>query len=379
MRGASHDRWPLLAIGSWLWALEHSHLRVYLALTCLASDEPTQVRDAAWGTVDVPALSVVTSLERLAASAQVTREMVRWALKSLASGPRRDGRSPAIVVVRTRAYTLISLDSNTGSQAATNTTDARQVVSDNEPLRVSLAPQQHGTIHQEQHSTNTTQRAASNTSLSAEIPSRSIDLPASADAEQHDGIGHQHHDHPPPLDGTVGALFPEQDPVLKISSDLDTIAILQTIVGDRSGSVEGEPAKPKPPTKTRADQVSEACWLMADYLRSAILTADPSDPIATKPWAKDKRTGTRLAWAEEFSTMGKRDKRTPRETRERIDWLFGGQTADREFRIVIRSPEALRRKWGQITDALARQAAAKTPKAAPAKPSSVPIRKLKEA
>lgn len=395
MRRASHDRWPLLGVDSWLWALEHSHLRVYLALTSLAATEPTLVRDPVWGEVVVGEGCVITSLDRLAAAARVTKAVVRSALRVLAAGPQRDGIAPAITMTpRPRGNTVIAVsstamrgcDSTVDSTAAsaTNASDNRLVPGIAAALQHS---EEHSTPSAQQHRKNTNSTAAKpsvSTVSAVEKPSSRIELPVSDDTREHRETAAQQHSQPPPrVDGTQVALFSDPDPDQRSTADLVDPEIYRTIVPGPSGEKAGKPSPesltvsdaPKTPEVTKASRIPEQCWKAADYLRAKILDQNPQAALGSKPWSATKQTGLRLSWAEEFRLMTTREKRRLADAKAIMDWLFGGQTA--KFRFVVESPAALRAKWDRIAAQMKDEATPRTV-VAPPRPSSVPNRPLKE-
>jgi hypothetical protein len=374
-----------LAVGSWLWSLEHSHLRVYLALTSLAAPEPIVVRVPVWGEVSLRRGDVLTTLDRLAGAAKVTKAVVRSALKALAAGPQRDGRDPAIVVdPRLRGFTIIavcSTASSTGSSTADSTAAAAGTASNVEqmpaPANLEEHSKQHRVQHSEQHSAasdSTANSTGNRTATTTEMTSSRIELPVSSDVGQHSEQHRQSHSHPPgDGSGTQPALFSDPD---QVPGDSGSPEIYRTIVGDSEAdtyilpSPESLSAEETPETRTKASRISPQAWKAADYLRAKILDENPEAAIGKRPWSAHKQTGLRLAWAEEFRTMKERDGRRFEDAKTLMDWLFGGQLS--EFKYVVHSPSALRAKWDRIVLARKKEAA---PKTAPPKPSSVMPRK----
>lgn len=395
MRGASHDRWPLLGVDSWLWSLEHSHLRVYLALTSLAATEPTLVRDPVWGEVVVGEGCVITSLDRLASAAKVTKAVVRSALRVLAAGPQRDGIAPAITMTpRPRGNTVIAVSStavtgrdSTASSTAVGAVNASVVNDMGAVAGAAQHSKQHTTTRAQQHreiSNSTASTASSSTVTIVEKPSSRIELPVSDDAHDHRETAARQHSQPiSPVDGTQVALFSDQDPDQRSTADLVDPEIYRTIVpgpsAEKAGSPSSEsltvPDAPKAAEVTKASRIPEQCWKAADYLRAKILDQNPQAALGAKPWSISKQTGLRLAWAEEFRLMTTREKRRLSDAKAIMDWLFGGQTA--KFRFVVESPSSLRSKWDRIA-AQMKEEATPRPVAAPPRPSSVPNRPLKE-
>lgn len=393
MRRASHDRWPLLGVDSWLWALEHSHLRVYLALTSLAATEPTLVRDPVWGEVVVDEGCVITSLDRLASAAKVTKAVVRSALRVLAAGPQRDGVAPAITMTpRPRGNTVIAVSSTaiTGRDSTANSTvvGATNAIVVNDMGVVSGSAQhskQHTATRTQQHreiSNSTASTTSSSTVTIVEKPSSRIELPVSDEANEHRVTAARQHSQPTlPVDGTQVALFSDQDPDQRSTADLVDPEIYRTIVPGPSGKKASQPSSesltvsPKAAEVTKASRIPEQCWKAADYLRAKILDQNPQAALGAKPWSISKQTGLRLSWAEEFRLMTTREKRRLSDAKAIMDWLFGGQTA--KFRFVVESPSSLRAKWDRIA-AQMKEEAAPRPVAAPPRPSSVPNRPLKE-
>ena len=72
-------------------------------------------------------------------------------------------------------------------------------------------------------------------------------------------------------------------------------------------------------------------------------------------WGADVTTGWRFAWADEIRLMVERDGRTYEDIGRAIQWLFGGQTTEPQYRIIVLSAAALRQKWAQIKTARQRQ------------------------
>lgn len=349
-----------MVLDSWLWTIEPTHFRVLFTILAQASPVPVRHRSPVWGVVDVPAGGLVTSLDRLADRATVSRAVVRRALERLEAGPNRDGVDGIITVsASSRGYTLITVtdlamvvpcaqcrhDTSAGSYGENHAAHATER---SQPRRLDDPSHDHS---------GKTPGIALSTAGKRENASDHGALSGDPSAGEHSADHSGDTGDPPSSVGTNHALS-DQDP----RSERDV-----------------PPAKGKR-ARLRAELITNPrAWAGADYLRTQLLAIDPGNIVGRKPWGDDVREGLRLTWANEIRLMvevdhrGREkpdvrdDKRSYDEIARTIAWVFGDQGTEPRYRIIVESATSLRAKWDQIQAARRRQQASA---AAPAKPAA---------
>lgn len=351
-----------MVLDSWLWAIEPTHFRVLFTILAQATPTPTQHRSPVWGVVDVPAGGLVTSLDRLADRATVSRSVVRRALERLEAGPNRDGIGGIISVsASSRGFTLITVTDLAMvvpcAQCRTGASHGSYIENDGAP-DMARSQRRSPSDHSGGHS-NETAGTASSTAGQRKNASDHGALSGDPSAAEH-SAEHSNGTGDPPISVGTNHALSDQDP----------------------GSERDVPPTKGKRTRLRADLITNPrAWAGADYLRAKLLEIDPGNIVGRKPWDDDVREGLRLTWANEIRLMVEADhrgrekpdvrddRRSYDEIARTIAWVFGDQGTEPKYRIVVESAGSLRAKWDQIQAARRRQQASS---AAPARTNQPP-------